>query len=299
MGSWLTREFCQQGYNVFVLTKSRRTLLFDEPFEIIDCDISSYDSISKCLDGLSFDVVIHAASVNDGFVDGYYASALTVNALGTRNLLEFFKDKPIQNFIYLSTFQVYGKYAGTITESTKTLPKNDYGSTHLFAEIYVRQFFQTNNLPYTILRLTNSYGCPTDLNSSKWYLILNDLSKSALEQKQIILKSNGQAPRDFIWMGTVAKIFAKLTKIPATNDTYNVSGQETLTMEDIAKEVQAAYVKHCGESINILLNQEDKTVYPNDLFVDSSKLRALVNFEDVKMFQNEAINIFKLIGSIS
>ena len=76
---------------------------------------------------------------------------------------------------------------------TELNPKNDYASTHLFAEYYVKQFGLTHGLQYTILRLTNSYGSPTFVDSNKWYLVLNDLTRSAYENGRIIIKSNGKA----------------------------------------------------------------------------------------------------------
>src|SRR5690606_3095721 len=131
----------------------------------------------------------------------YFHDALLVNALGTRNLLEALPAERVGHFVYISTFQVYGRYVGAIDESTPTEPVNDYGTTHLFAEQYVAQFGRAQKLHWSTLRLTNSYGCPKDPDMSKWFLVLNDLARMAVEQGELVLKSNGEVPRDFIWMG--------------------------------------------------------------------------------------------------
>ena len=240
--------------------------------------------------------MVHTASVNDGFVERYFELAALVNVLGTRNLLEVLKDKPPKNFIYFSTFQVYGKYSGTITEDTEKLPKHDYGTSHLQAELAIKQLHVTHKLPYTIFRLTNSYGCPKDLDSSKWYLILNDLSRTAFRTKEIVLKSNGLSPRDFIWMGTVADIVEKTcSRLAPTNEVFNISGQNTLSMLNVANAVQDAYKEKYGETIPVKTNTEDKTEYPKDLYVDSSKLRSRVQFKDIVCFKEEAIKIFEML----
>lgn len=297
LGSWLTEHFAlkNEEYQVYVLAKNYRNIKTIGKYKLINCNIADTNDCINTLKDYEFEYVIHTASVNDGFTPNYANDAIQINALGTRNLLEAIKDKNVKNFIYFSTFQVYGKYNGTITEDTETCPKNDYGTSHLFAEYYIKQFHSTHNIPFTIVRLTNSYGCPKDYNSSKWYLILNDLSKTAFEKKEIVLKSNGQSPRDFIWMGTVTKTINKLIDKEASNTIYNISGQNTRTMVDVANDVQKAYKTYFEEEIPIQINTGDTTVYPTDLYVSSEKLRNFIPIDDTIEFENEAINIFKFL----
>ena len=47
------------------------------------------------------------------------------------------------------------------------------------------------------------------MNSNKWYLIINDLTKKAFEKNN--LNSNGESQRDFIGMNDVAIITEKVT----------------------------------------------------------------------------------------
>lgn len=296
LGSWITQHFIDKGYKVTVLSKNKREVLINNDYEIIYADIAQFDDVNAKLSGKQFDYIVHTASVNDGFVDRYFELAALVNVLGTRNLLEAVKDNPPKNFIYFSTFQVYGKYSGTITEDTEKLPKHDYGTSHLQAELAIKQLHVTHQIPFTIFRLTNSYGCPKDLDSSKWYLILNDLSRTAFQTQEIVLKSNGLSPRDFIWMGTVADIVEKTcSALAPTNDIYNISGQNTLTMLDVANAVKAAYFEKYNKEIPVKTNQEDTATYPTDLYVDSQKLRAKIAINDVVRFKEEAIKIFELL----
>ena len=302
LGSWLTDYFCQQtDYKVFVLASRKRPILADLTFTFIGCDIADRQAVTDSLSGHSFDYVVHTASVNDYFKDNFAEDALRVNALGTRNLLDHFKDQPaLQQFVYFSTFQVYGQRNGLITETTPTEPKNDYGSTHLFAEYYVKQFHATHHLPYTIFRLTNSYGCPKDTDSSKWYLVLNDLARMAATEGHIVLKSNGQASRDFIWMGHVCEIVHRMLELPqAPNDTFNISGEQTYKMIDVAEMVQAAYRKAYDKLLPITINEDDTSRYPDDLAVSSDKLRQKIDFKNENHFQEEARKIFSLVKSLS
>ena len=189
LGSWLVRHFCKNGFEVTILGRQRKSFLDDYAFEFIQCDISSSDSCKNALQEKNFDVVIHAASFNDTFLPNYSEKALLANTLGTRNILEHLNKNHLKHFIYLSTFHVYGASSGHITERTVPSPIHDYATTHLFGELYVEQFQRTHALPYTIIRLTNSYGCPLDIHSDKWYLVLNDLAKAAFEKNEMLRKN--------------------------------------------------------------------------------------------------------------
>jgi len=295
LGSWLTEYYSRLGYNVTVLTKNIRKLEINVPYSTVQCNIKSLEECQAAI-VKKYDVIIHTASMNDNFVEGYAKDALAVNAWGTRNILEAIKDNPPDHFIYLSTFHIYGKYSGKINEDTALLPKNDYGLTHLFAEYYLKQYHLNHNIPYTIIRLSNSYGCPKDYNSSKWYLILNDLSRSAFFDDKIKLNGNGLATRDFIWMGDVCSIIHKLTLKESTNDTYTLGGEKSYSLLDVARAVKEAYTEHFKKDINIEINDNDKSSPREPICIDSTKLKQIVPYSAQNYFKEEALNIFHFLN---
>ncbi len=280
-------------FNVSVLTKSHRKLEIKGNFDLILADLMNSSQLCNGLKNKDFSYVIHAGSVNDSFIENYRDLAYEVNTFGTRNLIDALDMDKVEHFIYLSTFQVYGKYDGLINESSETNPLNDYGLSHLFAEYILA--LQVRDPKYSIIRLTNSYGCPKDVNTSKWHLITNDLAKMAFDEKKIKLNSNGDALRDFIWMGDVCYILRKLLGEKPQNQIYNLSRGKSLSLKAIANKVQAAYQEHYNELLPIHLNNKDKTPHSTTLSVDMSKLKKLINFEYHDELINESINIFKLL----
>ncbi len=262
LGSWISIHLAKLGYEMYILTREETHTLDDINYNIITCDITDITSLKKVLD-FHIDYCIHTASINEFFLPNYPQNALNINTLGTRNLLEVLSEKNIKNFIYFSTFHVYGIHHGIIDENFTLNPKNDYASTHLFAEYYVKQFNFTHNLKYTIFRLTNSYGAPTFEDTTKWYLVLNDLVKSAYENNKIIIKSNGKAKRDFIHMSDVSDIVDKILKIDATNDIYNLSSNKSYEIIELANLVQKQYYERYNKNIDIQINENDKTIYKN------------------------------------
>ena len=296
LGSWLTRSFCEANYKVTVLSKTNRNILPQCDFEFISCDISDAQLCKEVLSTHAFNYVIHAASTNDFFIDNYSDEARRINTDGTFNLLNALQTDTLKQFFYLSTFQVYGKFEGLINEETIPDPQNDYGSSHLKAEDHMMKFQEDHAIPCAAIRLTNSYGCPVDFNSSKWYLVLNDLARMAVERKEIVLKSNGLAPRDFIWMGDVCSVFKELiANDDPINGVFNLSGESTYTIMDVAEKVKQAYQKKYSELVNIVVNPDDTTVYVDDLNVSSQKLKKVVNFQAQDKFMEEALQIFDLV----
>lgn len=292
LGSWLSVHFANQGFDVYVLTRQAKIELEGISYHVIEADITDLATLKSKIT-IPFDVCIHAASFNEHFLEDYSRKALLINTLGTRNLLEALQVHGVKKFIYMSTFHVYGANAGLITEETPLFPKNDYATTHLCAEYYVKQFAFTCKLDYTIFRLTNSYGCPRSLMSDKWYLVLNDLVKSAYVRHKIVLKSNGEAIRDFIWMGDVCTIVGKSMDLPMC-ETYNLSAETSYKILDLAKMVKDVYEKRYSRMITIEINEHDKASYM-PLLVSNAKLKNSLDIKLNDQFENEINNIFDLL----
>jgi len=293
LGSWISRYLANKGYTVYILSRHATYQIDGIRYVLIEADITSLESLENALD-FEVNYCIHAASFNEFFLDGYPKKALDVNVLGTRNLLEVLSKKNLKHFIYFSTFHVYGVSSGNITEKSSLKPKNDYASTHLFAEYYIQQFSFTHDINYSILRLTNSYGCPVNINSDKWYLVLNDLVKSAYENKEILLNSNGEASRDFIHMNDVASIVEKLLQINPMNEIFNLSSMKSIKIIEIARMVQKVYKKRYNLDINIFINDKDKYHY-DSLIVDNSKLQNKIPYDISDKFIDEINAIFTLL----
>ena len=183
LGSYISKHLINLNYDVTILTQKERNKFENYKYKIIECNIENLKDLKLKIKD-KYDYCIHCASFNEYFLEDYPKKALNINTLGTRNLLDSLDLDFLSNFIYFSTFHVYGKTSGMIDEITEINPKNDYALSHLFAEYYIKNFSFTKNLKYTIFRLTNSYGVPTFMNSNKWYLIINDLTKMAFEKKK-------------------------------------------------------------------------------------------------------------------
>lgn len=294
LGLWLTKYFLGQGDSVTVLGRSERVTIEHDSYKFIEADITDKPILLNKIDQY-YDVCIHAASFNEHFKSDYNIKSLLINSLGTDNLCEALLINGVGSFLYLSTFHVYGATEGLVTEDTPINPSNDYGLTHFFAEKYIEKHHKLSKLNYSIIRLTNSYGCPEDVNTDKWYLVLNELCKQAFERKKITLMGNGGNLRDFIWMGDVCKIIYKITSNSSRfNDIYNLSSSLTYSIKNIALVVQREYLLKYGQHVEIEHNTEDKNIYPL-ILVSNHKLKSVLNFEINDKIATEIQKIFSLL----
>ncbi|MBF0328448.1 MAG: SDR family oxidoreductase [Nitrospirae bacterium] len=293
LGSWLTDYFCDKRYDVSVLSHSS-SVSYDPRVQLFRANLEDAGELESVLKQ-KFDCCIHAGSINDSFVSDYARKALLVNALGTRNIIGALIKNGIQRFVYLSTFHVYGASEGVVSESSPLLPVNDYGITHLFGEYYVKQFHKTHGLPFTIIRPTNGYGAPKQIGSTKWYLLLNDLVRSAFEKGVIALSSNGRAYRDFIWLGDICRIVdALLVSYRAEGATYNVSTGCSHRLIDIAEIVKEVYSDRYKKEINISTNSMDQRDY-SPITVSNDLLMETVKFQFQDRLKDEVCKIFDLL----
>ena len=297
LGLWLTHYFLDRGECVTVIGRTEKIIINNDNYKFITCDITKQDDLELAITE-HYDFCIHTASYNEHFQAGYKAKALSINALGTDNLCEALLKHGVGKLIYLSTFHVYGASTGVITELSEVSPVNDYGLTHYFAEKYIEKHSKINGLNFCTLRLTNSYGCPKDIDTDKWYLVLNDLCKNAYEKNKIVINTNGRGTRDFIWMEDVVNtVSAVMSEAQCSNALYNLSSGKSLSILDLALIVKQAYKEKFKKDLPIEVNTSDKTE-PSELTVENKKLLDIISIKFNKNILLEATNIFELLESI-
>lgn len=295
LGSWLVRDLLDK-HTVTVLARKERHVIDHANYRFVQADITKLEQLNLAIDGY-YDVCIHTASYNEHFQANYAKDALLINSLGTDLLCQALSRHGVGQLVYFSTFHVYGKSSGIVEESTPITPVNDYGLTHYFAEKYIEKHHRQSGLNYVILRLSNSYGCPTFKDSDKWYLALNDLCHQAFQLQQIQLKSNGLATRDFIWMGDVVEVVCQLLHLSQPlNDTFNLSSGVSYSLNQMVDRVRSAYWQEFGKKVKVTVNQLDKTP-PTNLFVSHEKLSAHIDHKYHDKITSEAKKIFQLVVS--
>lgn len=297
LGSYVTKYFLKLGYKVYVTSSSTNKIpdLF-LGVKVIPLDLMNPFAGSDQINKLKFDIVIHLASYNEYLDKNYYWQSYRVNTEGTSSLINNLNLDNLKHFVYLSTYHVYGKNEGFINEDLVPKPLNDYAVSHLAAEFIVRQHSISSALPATIIRLTNSYGCPINKNKINKNLLLNDLALMALKEDKLTLKSAPNIRRDFICMSDVAKALQEITvygKPKVSGQIFNLSYGKSISLLDAAKEIRKAYLIYKGKKINIEYTKDFKK--KDNLIIDSSSIYKLLSFKPKFRIVEEALKTFKLI----
>ncbi len=294
VGSWVTRHLSRAGHKVVVLSRGAARPDLGAPYALLSLDLTAPRAeLAAALAPLAaqgLDGVVHLASANDATGSDYGRAALAANALGTRNLLEALADAadaaktPPPAVIYGSTFHVYGRAEGEVSEETPPAPRNEYALTHLMGEEYCRFFARTAGLGALSLRLTNGYGAPLTRPFGKWHLLLPDLCRMALREKRIRLRSNPGIRRDFVWLGDAAAVCERLLALAArrggvfpdgAGQILNLASGMAPSIGEIAALVARVHEQRYGRPVPVIHETPETALPP--LTVRTDKLRALLD----------------------
>lgn len=223
-----------------------------------------------------FDVIIYLVSLDhqESNKDPYFVNS--VNVMPVWNLLDSLKRKRKDvKFIYFSTIHVYGRLPNSIIdESFVPSPQSAYGLTHLMAENICRYYNKVSNIHCLIVRLSNSYGSPYFKDNNCWWLVVNDLCKTAFEKQRIELKSDGSPLRDFIhYLDIFQAIKILIDTKKLEKDTYNLSTKKTYSIYQLATKVQKVYNKRYNKQIPIILpDRVNLKIINNAYVIDNQRL---------------------------
>ncbi|OFI48760.1 nucleotide sugar dehydratase [Floricoccus tropicus] len=220
------------------------SLISNEYFDLIRHDVTkefTYDG--------KIDYIVHAASnASPKFIINDPVGIINANTIGTLNLLNFAKDHPIENLLFLSTREVYGKaisdyidensYGGfDILESRACYPESKR-----MAETLLKSFNDQFGVPFTITRIAHSYGPGMQLKDDG--RIMSDLLLNVVNSEDIILKSDGTAERAFCYIAdAVSALFLVLLDGENAN-AYNVANEdEPIQIRELAKKLTEIFAE--------------------------------------------------------
>lgn len=201
LGSYCSELFSKQkDTEITILCRKIPNYMIEwsKKFKVINCDICD-EKINEYITE-KYDYVIHMAAVNENICKTNARVSVDTNVYGTKNILELCRNNKIDNFIYISTFHVYG-YNGLINEIDETVvpkPLNDYGITHYLAELYCKQYSENYHMNCIVLRPSNFLSPPLFKKINRWTLVPNNFCEQIFESNSIKLKTLGTQIRNFI-----------------------------------------------------------------------------------------------------
>lgn len=233
--------------------------------------------------GKEVDFVIHCASnTSSKFFITNPVETIDILMSGTRNMLEFAKEKKVKGFVYLSSLEIYGDVFDekiNVDENAYHYLdflniRSSYPEGKRMCECLCSAYASEYNLPIFIARLAQTIGSDVDFNDGRAFA---EFARCAVLGKDIVLKSKGGTIRNYSDIAdTTAALFYILTKGEAGN-AYNVANRSTLCS---IKEFAELYCKCSEHDIKVVfdLSQDpEKLGYNHEIKVnlDPTKIEKL------------------------
>jgi UDP-glucose 4-epimerase len=209
---------------------------YHSPLEVETFTGSITDPANLDLAMRDCDAVIHLAAVADvAHVHADPVLAEEVNTRGTLNVLEAACRAEVGRVVYGSTTWVYSDCAEQEVDEETPIPapRHLYTATKLAGETYCAGYAELFNLESTVLRFGIPYG-----PRARAAGVVAKFTDLAFEGKPLTIAGDGSTTRSFIYVEDLADGIVAALAPEAADRTYNLSGDEVVTILEIAERVQ-------------------------------------------------------------
>ncbi len=203
-------------------------------YKFYKIDICDFDSVSRIVDKEKVEYFINFAAEShvDRSIDNPNLCCDT-NISGTQNLLNIARIYKINKFLQISTDEVYGSLNFTdppFTELTNLSPNSPYSASKASADLLVRAYYKSFDLPINITRCSNNYGpyqFPEKLIPLMIYNAINNL--------ELPIYGKGVNIRDWIYVEDHCKAIFKVLIDGRIGEIYNIGGDMQLSNIELVK----------------------------------------------------------------
>lgn len=230
IGSNIIEEFLSEteSYNLIVFDFPGSVNKFKNKIKIVYGDFNNEKEVEAVLSDNQIDIVIHLISTTiPALSNNNIIYDIEANLVTTVRLLNLLVKYEIKKIVFLSSGgTVYGMTdAKLVNENHPTYPISSHGIIKLCIEKYLHQFHQLYGLNFLILRVGNPYG-PHQQSTKQG--IINVFLRKIINQEKLIVRGDGSAIRDYIYVKDLASIIISLIRNNIQNEIINIgSGQGT------------------------------------------------------------------------
>src|SRR3989344_6722396 len=216
--------YAGQGRNIEHMYKESKNIMFLNNYRFVHADICDFLLIDRIIKKFSPDCIVNfAAESHNSYAILNPTVFFKTNLLGTQNLLEAARKNNVGRFHHISTCEVYGdldlKSKKKFTETTSYKPNTPYNASKAAADLAVRAYFKTFNLPITISNCSNNYGAYQFPEKLIPLTITN-----ILEGKKIPVYGDGLQVRDWLYVKDHCVAVDLVLRQGRIGETYCIGG---------------------------------------------------------------------------
>ncbi|NQU94941.1 MAG: dTDP-glucose 4,6-dehydratase [Candidatus Omnitrophica bacterium] len=238
----------------------------DERYKFVKGDICDRRCVSELAKGI--DAIINFAA--ESHVDRSIRDSrefIRTNVSGTQVLLDAAKENGIRRFIHISTDEVYGSIVkGHFNEDSMLAPNSPYAASKAAADLLVRSYFVTHNLPAIITRSSNNFG-PYQYPEKVIPLFVTN----ALENKKVPLYADGSNVREWLYVEDNCSAIDFILNFGKVGEIYNISSKNEMRNIDLTKMV----LKILGKDEKLIKFVKDRPGHDKRYALTFRKLKEL------------------------
>jgi len=239
----------------------------DPRHRFVEGDIRDDALVADLMSDVDFVVNFAAESHVDRAIDGA-APFVATNVEGTRTLLDAALSADIEQFLQISTDEVYGEVmGGRASEDSLLEPQNPYAATKAAADHLALSYQTTHGLPVLVTRTCNNYG--PGQNTEK---LIPKFITNAAAGVELPVYGDGSNIREWIHVRDNCRALDRVLRDGDIGEIYNVgTGNERSTLEVAHAIVDAVE----GADKNQITFVEDRPGHDQRYAVATKKIEAL------------------------
>ncbi len=239
-----------------------------------------------------FDVIVHlAAKAGVRPSIGNPELYQQVNVNGTQQMLEFAKQKKINNFVFASSSSVYGinkRYPWREDDSLLN-PISPYASTKVSCELLGHVYSHLYGIKFKGLRFFTVYG-----PKQRPDLAIHSFTQKIRNGQTIQVFGEGSTQRDYTYITDIVEGIISAIEYTKTNyEIFNLGNHETISLRRMIRTIES--------QLNLTANIEFLPDQPGDVpitFADISKAQALLDYHPKVKFEEGIKNFITWIKTL-
>ena len=219
------------------------------------------------------DYVIHAAGIaSPTYYRLHPIETMDANVGGLRRLLDHCIEQGrsaagVSGFLFFSSSEIYGDppadeiptretYRGNVSS---TGPRACYDESKRFGETLCVNFARQHGLPVTIARPFNNYGPGLKITDGR---VVPDLARDVLEERDIVLLSDGSPTRTFCYVADAVSGYIKVLVRGRAGEAYNIGVEHPeVSILDLASRLRDQANELFGYEGNVVHGRSDEADY--------------------------------------
>lgn len=188
------------------------------------------------------------------------------NIIGTQVLLDAAREHEIKKYLQVSTDEVYGSLgkSGYFTEETPIAANSPYSASKAGADLMVRAYHKTFDLPVNITRCSNNYG-PYQFPEKLIPLMISN----ALQNQALPVYGDGMNVRDWLHVYDHCTAIDLVLHQGKIGEVYNIGGNNEKPNIEIVKLI----LKNLGKDESLIEYVNDRPGHDRRYAIDSSKIQ--------------------------